>query len=151
MKKNKMCIMLDDTTFSLFRRPLEKNNKWKISYLSGLNFTENKQGFPYHSLKEPIILPVTYFASRQRRLLHTWYAKTPHNSDMQIREFKSQRNIKMELDRNPTIMSRIKKWLGLSSNLHVVQHIFYSGNFLIRLKNIRTNGLLKHRDYKRIY
>lgn len=126
-----MCVMLDNVALSLkktCRKPLEENNKWRMSYLSGLSFTENKQGFPYHSPKEPIILPVTHLASKQRRLLHMWYAKTPHSSNMQIRTFKSQRNIKMELERNPTLMSRIKKWLGLSSALHVVQLVFYSDN-----------------------
>lgn len=120
MEENKMCIMLDNVALSLFRKPLKENNKWRVSYLSGLNFTENKRGFPYYSLKEPIILPVTYLASKQRRLLHTWYAKMPHSSNTQIRTFKSQRSIKMELEQNPTLMSKIKKWLGLSSNLHAV-------------------------------
>ncbi|XP_012230765.1 ATP-dependent zinc metalloprotease YME1L [Linepithema humile] len=119
MKKNKVCVILDDITISVFRRPLEEN-KWRVSYLSGLSFAENKRDFPCSSLTEPVILPVINLASsrQQHRLLHTWYAKTLHNH-MPIRTFKSQRSLKMELEQNPTLVSRIKKWLGLSSNLNV--------------------------------
>lgn len=143
MKKSKVCVTLDNVALNSFRKPFEENNKWRMSYLSGLNFTENKRGFPYHSLKEPIILSVTHLTSRQCRLLHTWYAKMPHSSDMQIRKFKSQRSIKMELDQNPTVMSRIKKWLGLSSNLHVVQHAFYSEFLNPNKSTINVNTLLE--------
>lgn len=113
--------MLDNIAVNVLKRPLKENNKWRVSYLSGLNFAENKRDFPYYSLKDPIILPVIHVPlKQQRRLLRTWYAKTPHDYNMQIRTFKSQRSIKMELEQNPTLISRIKKWLGLSSNLHVV-------------------------------
>lgn len=119
MKNKKVCVMLDDLAVSIFRRSLEENNKWKVSYLSGLSFADNKRGFPY-SLTEPIGLPVIHLASKQHyRLLQTWYAKALQNH-IPIRTFKSQRSIKMELEQNPTFISRIKKWLGLSSNLHVV-------------------------------
>lgn len=123
MKNNKVYVMLDDLAISVFRRSLEENNKWKVSYLSGLSFADNKRGFPYSSMTEPIILPVIHLASKQHcRLLHTWYAKALQNH-IPIRTFKSQRSIKLELEQNPTFMSRIKKWLGLSSNLHVVRYI----------------------------
>jgi len=116
--------MLDNVAISVFRRPLEENNKWRVSYLSGLNFAENKRDFPCSSFTEPIILPVIYLASKQQhRLLHTWYGKKLHNY-MPIRTFKSQRNIKIELEQNPPFMSRIKKWLGLSSNIQVVLYIY---------------------------
>ncbi|CAL1678113.1 unnamed protein product [Lasius platythorax] len=119
MKNNKVCVILDDLAISVFRRSLEENNKWKVSYISGLSFADNKRGFLCSTLTEPIILPVIHLTSKQQcRLLHTWYAKALQNH-MPIRTFKSQRSIKMELEENPTFMSRIKKWLGLSSNLHV--------------------------------
>lgn len=112
--------MLDYVAVNIFRRPLEENNKWKVSYLSGLSFAENRRGFPCSSFTEPIIVPVIYLPSKQQhRLLHTWYGKKLHNH-MPVRTFKSQRNIKMELEQNPPIMNRIKKWLGLSSNVQVV-------------------------------
>lgn len=119
MKENRMSIILDDIAFSVFRRPMEKNNKWRVSYLSGLSFAENKRDFPCSSLTEPIILPVINLTSEQQhRLLHTWYAKTLHNH-MSIRMIQTQRSLKMELEQNPTLTSKIKKWLGLSSNLNV--------------------------------
>ncbi|XP_014478773.1 PREDICTED: ATP-dependent zinc metalloprotease YME1 homolog [Dinoponera quadriceps] len=150
MKENKVCVLLDNAALSLFRRPLEENNKWKVSYLSGLSFTENKQGFLYHPLKEPIVLPVTHLASKQRRLLHTWYVKTSHCSDMQIRTFKSQRSIKMELERNPTVISRIKKWLGLSSNFHVgLMHEGKSSDYE-KLKQVLNNTEATADEQKRI-
>lgn len=118
-----MCVMLDDIAINILKRPLRENNKWRISYLSGLNFAENKRDYPYYSMREPITLPIFHLPSkRQRRLLRTWYAKTSHGHNMQIRTFKSQRSIKMEIEQNPTLVSRIKKWLGLSSNLHLVRH-----------------------------
>lgn len=118
-----MCIILDNVAISVLRRPLEGNNKWRVSYLSGLSFAENKRDFPCCSLTESDILPLINLASvQQHRLLHTWYAKTLH-SHIPIRTFKSQRSLKMELEQNPTFVSRIKKWLGLSSNLHVVRDI----------------------------
>lgn len=120
MKENKVYVMLDNIAINVLRRPLKENNKWRVSYISGLNFAENKQGFPCYSLTGPIILPVVHLASKQQcRLLHTWYTKTSHDYNMQIRTFKSQRSIKTELEQNPTLISRVKKWLGLSSNLHV--------------------------------
>lgn len=138
MKKNKVCVILDNITISVLGRPLEENNKWRVSYLSGLSFAENKRDFPCSSLTEPVILPVINLTSRQQhRLLHTWYAKTLHNH-MPIRTFKSQRSLKMELEQNPTLTSRIKKWLGLSSNLNVVRHI-YSNNFTILESHFRIN------------
>lgn len=120
MKENNVCVILDHIIVNVCRRSLEENNKWKVSYLSGLSFTENKRGFPCCSLTEPIILPVLHLTRPQHRLLHTWYTKTSYNHNMQIRKFKSQRSIKMELEQNPTFMSRLKGWLGLSSNLHSV-------------------------------
>lgn len=130
MKNNKVCVMLDDLAMSIFRRSLKENNKWKVSYLSGLSFADNKRGFPYSSLTEPISLPVIHLASKQhRRLLYTWYTKALQNH-MPIRTFKSQRSIKLELQQNPTFMNRIKKWLGLSSNLHVVRHTYILLNLI---------------------
>lgn len=124
MKDNKVCLILDSVAVSIFRRPLEENNKWRVSYLSGLSFAENKRDFPCSMFTEPIILPVVHLATKQQhRLLHTWYGKKLHNY-MPTRTFKSQRTVKMELEQNPPFMSRIKKWFGLSSNIQMVQYIF---------------------------
>ncbi|XP_011136885.1 ATP-dependent zinc metalloprotease YME1 homolog [Harpegnathos saltator] len=148
IKGNRMCIMLDNVALNLFRRPLEENNKWKMSYLSGLSFTANKQGFPNHSLQKPIILSVTHLASKQRRLLHTWYAKTPHNNT-QIRTFKSQRSIKMELEQNPTFISRIKKWLGLTNIQLNLMHESKNSDYE-KLKQVFNNTEATVDEQKRI-
>ncbi|KAM0735848.1 ATP-dependent zinc metalloprotease YME1L [Formica fusca] len=150
MKNNKVYVMLDDLAISVFRRSLEENNKWKVSYLSGLSFADNKRGFPYSSMTEPIILPVIHLASKQHcRLLHTWYAKALQNH-IPIRTFKSQRSIKLELEQNPTFMSRIKKWLGLSSNLHVSSvHEPRSSDFE-KIKQIFNNTDVTADEQKRI-
>ncbi|XP_029663081.1 ATP-dependent zinc metalloprotease YME1 homolog isoform X3 [Formica exsecta] len=150
MKNNKVYVMLDDLAISVFRRSLEENNKWKVSYLSGLSFADNKRGFPYSSITEPIILPVIHLASKQHcRLLHTWYAKALQNH-IPIRTFKSQRSIKLELEQNPTFMSRIKKWLGLSSNLHVSSvHEPRSSDFE-KIKQIFNNTDVTADEQKRI-
>jgi len=114
-------MILNNTAITVFRKHLGENNKWRVSYLSGLSFAENKQGFPCSPLSEPIILPAIHLASKQqRRLLHSWHVKALRNHNIPIRTFKSQRSIKMELEQNPTFMSRLKKWLGLSSNFQMV-------------------------------
>ncbi|XP_026828195.1 ATP-dependent zinc metalloprotease YME1 homolog isoform X2 [Ooceraea biroi] len=121
LKEDKVCMMLDDIAVSILGKPLNETNKWRVSYLSGLSFTENKQGFSCSPLMEPIILPAIHLASKQqRKLLHTWHVKALRNhSHVPIRTFKSQRSIKMELEQNRPFMSRLKKWLGLSSNVQV--------------------------------
>jgi len=114
-------MILNNIAITVFRKHLGETNKWRVSYLSSLSFAENKRGFPCSPLSEPIILPAIHLASKQqRRLLHTWHVKALRNHNIPIRTFKSQRSIKMELEQNPTFMSRLKKWLGLSSNLQTV-------------------------------
>ncbi|XP_025988099.1 ATP-dependent zinc metalloprotease YME1L [Solenopsis invicta] len=150
MKNNKACLMLDNIAVSVFRKSLQENNKWKVSYLSGLSFAENKQDFPCSSFTEPIILPVIYLTSKQQhRLLHTWYCKKLHNHTS-IRTFKSQRNIKIELEQNPPLMSRLKKWLGLSSNVQMSLVPELKGSDYEKLKNIFNNTEATVDEQKRI-
>ncbi|XP_011873836.1 PREDICTED: ATP-dependent zinc metalloprotease YME1 homolog isoform X2 [Vollenhovia emeryi] len=150
MKDNKVCLMLDNVAVSVLREPLEKNNKWKVSYLSGLSFAENKRDFPCSLFTEPIILPVIHLANRQQhRLLHTWYSKKLH-SHMPIRTFKSQRNIKMELEQNPPFMNRIKKWLGLSPNVQMGLVSELKGSDYKKLKQIFNDTDATTDEQKRI-
>lgn len=123
LKENKICVILDNlVASSVHSKSLEeKNSKWKVSYVSGLTFDENKRGFLCSPLTEPIVLPAVHLVSRQQhRLLHTWYAKALRSHHMSIRTFKSQRSVKLELEQNPSFVNRVKKWLGLSSNVHMV-------------------------------
>ncbi|XP_011694970.1 PREDICTED: ATP-dependent zinc metalloprotease YME1 homolog [Wasmannia auropunctata] len=146
MKDNKVCLMLDNVAVRVFKRPLAEN-KWRVSYLSGLSFAENKRDFPCSSFTEPVILPVIHLASKQQhRLLHTWYGKKLQNH-MSIRTFKSQRNMKMELD-SPPFMSRLKKWLGLSSNIQVVSEL--KSPDYEKLKHIFNNTEATADEQKRI-
>lgn len=115
-----MCTMLDNIAISVLKKPLDETNKWRVSYLSGLSFAENKRGFPSSLLTEPIILSAMT-SKQQHRLLHTWHGKVLRSCNIPIRTFKSQRSIKMELEQNPTFTNRLKKWLGLSSTLQTVR------------------------------
>ncbi|XP_011645154.1 ATP-dependent zinc metalloprotease YME1 homolog isoform X3 [Pogonomyrmex barbatus] len=150
MKDNKICLMLDNVAIGIFRRPLEEN-KWRVSYLSGLSFAENRRDFPCSSFTEPIILPVIHLVSNQQyKLLHTWYGKKLHNY-MPIRTFKSQRHVKKELEQNPSFMNRLKNWLGLSSNLQVqgLVHDLKSSDYE-KLKQIFNNTDATADEQKRI-
>ncbi|KAG5313567.1 YME1 metalloprotease, partial [Pseudoatta argentina] len=150
MKDNKVCLILDSVAISVFRRPLEENNKWRVSYLSGLSFAENKRDFPCSMFTKPIILPVVHLATKQQhRLLHTWYGKKLHNH-MPIRTFKSQRTVKMELEQNPPFMSRIKKWFGLSSNIRMGLVPELKGSDYEKLKQIFNNTEVTADEQKRI-
>ncbi|XP_076168366.1 ATP-dependent zinc metalloprotease YME1L [Ptiloglossa arizonensis] len=109
-KKN-IWLILDQLSTRIFRKNVEENNKWKVSYVSGSNFTENKQRFPCAHLTEPIILPVIYLSSRQyHKTLCMFCTKNQFNYHVQIRNFKTKRNITVESERQPSRLSKFKKW-----------------------------------------
>ena len=81
---------------------IEKCNKWNMSYISGLNFTENKRDFCFAQLSNKII-------NSPIRVHIIPY----HQTGTQVRCFKTDRNIKAEYDRNPTFSTRMRKWFGL--------------------------------------
>ena len=111
VKKNNVCLMLDQLSMKAFKKKLEENDKWNVSYVSGSNFTENKQRFPCAQLTEPIILPTIYSQSKQHhRTLCTLCIKNPFNYHIQIRNFKTKRSINVELERKPSFISRFKKF-----------------------------------------
>lgn len=95
------------------------NLKWNASYISGTNFTENKQNFPCSQLTESIILPAIYLSSKQQyKLLHNLCNRTLSNYNVQVRSFKTERDIKVIYKRNPSVFTRMKEWFdsfGLSS------------------------------------
>ncbi|XP_031778497.1 ATP-dependent zinc metalloprotease YME1L isoform X2 [Nasonia vitripennis] len=94
-----------------------KNNKWKVSYVSGSSFAENKRGLSTSQLSDSNQLKTVYFFIKpQRRFLRKFCSLTIHpNSAAQVRYFKTDRSIKAELDRNPTLSTRIRKWIGLNT------------------------------------
>lgn len=85
------------------------HNKWRISYVSGDSFDENKRrGWNYRQ------------TSQQSRLLNNLCAVSPFRADTVIRGFKTERNVKAELERNPTFSGRARRWMGLSPTVYQV-------------------------------
>ena len=91
----------------------KKSSKWKVSYISGQTFDDNKRGYPFTSLTESAIPPTKtniFFKPRQR-------FRQNNLAGIQIRCFKTDRNIKAEFDRNPTLRTRVRRWFGLNENI----------------------------------
>ncbi|KOC65850.1 ATP-dependent zinc metalloprotease YME1 like protein, partial [Habropoda laboriosa] len=113
IKTNNVLVVLDQLSMKILKKQLEKSNKWKISYVSGLNFAENKEKFSCTQLTEQIILPTMYLPSKQHhRTLCTFCIKNPFNYHVQIRSFRTKRNIDAELEKKSSIINKFKKWVG---------------------------------------
>lgn len=97
-------------------------NKFNTSYVSNDSFFENKYGFPECSLgnekpsntlvldkNKTFHVPYAFYKSFADGLRH----KNKFLFDVQVRGFKTDRNIKVELQRNPPLLSRIKNNLGI--------------------------------------
>ncbi|XP_076243376.1 ATP-dependent zinc metalloprotease YME1L isoform X2 [Calliopsis andreniformis] len=121
VKKNNVCLVLDQISMKILHERLHENNKWKVSYISGSNFMENKQKFPCAQFTEPIILPAIYLSSKQcYKTLCTVYVKNPFNYHVQIRNFKTKRTINVELETKPWYISRFKKFFSNSeTGIHI--------------------------------
>lgn len=129
-----------DTTFlttlnkngSLYESQLLNNvNR---SYVSNDTFFENRHGFPEWKLtndKSPINsltldknrkfhIPYVFYKSLSDGLRH----KNHFSFDLQIRGFKTDRNVKVELERNPPLLSRIKTNLGMhGTDIDIVKSV----------------------------
>lgn len=103
---------------------LESNflNNIKVSYVSHGSFFENKHGFSEQDLSNGI--PTLLVKNKTNlHVPQNFYQKfmqglTRHNSftfDIQVRGFKTDRNIKSELERNPNLVARLKNSLGFTS------------------------------------
>ncbi|XP_053981635.1 ATP-dependent zinc metalloprotease YME1L-like isoform X1 [Hylaeus volcanicus] len=148
IKKNNVWVILDQLSARIFKRNIGVNNKWKVSYVSGANFTENKQRFPCAQLTEPIILPVIYLSSKQyHRTLCSLCVKNPFNYHVQIRSFKTKRNVSVELERQPSIISRFKKWIthSLETNTHGLKE-----SDLERMKHILSSTEVSPEEHNKI-
>lgn len=95
-------------------------NNFNVSYISSDSFFENKNGFAESDLKSDAI--PTIFVKNHRRF-HTssgFYYKLidsllKHNNftfNIQVRNFKTERSVKAEKLRNPSIVARLKNTLG---------------------------------------
>ncbi|KAF7379050.1 hypothetical protein HZH66_015284 [Vespula vulgaris] len=121
-KKDNAWLILDSIFLRTSRKSLKINSKWNASYISGTNFTENKQNFPCSQLTESIILPAIYLSSKQQyKLFHNLCNRTLSNYNVQVRSFKTERDIKVIYKRNPSVFTRLKEWFdsfGLASDSH---------------------------------
>lgn len=90
--------------------------------MSNDSFFENKYGFPECSVvndKQTTTLVLT--KNKKFQIPYTFYQKfsdsLKHKSnfvfDIQVRGFKTDRNVKVELQRNPPLLSRIKLNMGM--------------------------------------
>lgn len=94
-------------------------NRFNISYISSNSFFENKHGFSEADLKSEAI-PSLYIQNNKYRVSHGFYSKFLQSFltknqfvfNVQVRGFKTDRNIKAEKLRNPTLTSRLKYSLG---------------------------------------
>lgn len=98
-------------------------SKYNTSYVSNNTFFENKHGFPEYNLNNEK-LSSTSLIIRRNAKFHIPYVfykglsdglrrENRFSFDIQIRGFKTDRNIKVELQRNPPLLSRIKSNLGM--------------------------------------
>ncbi|CAL7948450.1 unnamed protein product [Xylocopa violacea] len=151
IKTNNVLVVLDQLSMKIFKRNLEKNNKWKVSYVSGLNFTENKQKFPCTPFTEEIILPTTCLSSKQHhRMLCTFCVKNPFNYHVQIRSFRTKRNISAEVDKKSSFMNKFKKWIGYFSERNSALAQILKEKDPEVIKSLLNNTQVSPEEHKRI-
>lgn len=83
-------------------RPIDSHDGWKISYISGATFADNKRGL--------FNLPEKCFDVTKNHL----YMSTLLAKDILARGFKTHRTIEAESARNPTLAGRFRSWIGFS-------------------------------------
>lgn len=97
-------------------------NNFKISYVSNESFFENKHGFSEKDLKNGVPTIVI----RDKKVLHVpfgFYQKlvsgilhsNHYTFNIQFRGFKTERSVKAEIQRNPSLTTRVKHAFGLQS------------------------------------
>ncbi|KAK7862663.1 hypothetical protein R5R35_009236 [Gryllus longicercus] len=92
--------------------------KWRESYVSGDSFLENKQGLQRRNLPYLKDGPLSFFsANLSRRIVHSLLLDTPFVLGIQVRGFKTERNVLAEQARNPSLVVRLRKLLGFQSPL----------------------------------
>ena len=102
--------LLQEISVGTVARPLSKSDTWRVSYVSGSSFNDNKRASVCASLQEPIVLPVL-------RCTMTTNGRMPvFNREISTRGFKTDRNIKAEIKRNPSIFGRLRQWAGFSKS-----------------------------------
>ncbi|KAB0805254.1 hypothetical protein PPYR_02224 [Photinus pyralis] len=97
-------------------------NKHKVSYVSSDSFYENKHGLSQSTVNAehmPILYikknkPITISSNFYDRLVNSLLTNNKFSFNIQVRGFKTERNHSAELNRNPTLLTRLKTTLGFS-------------------------------------
>ncbi|KAJ8925527.1 hypothetical protein NQ315_009366 [Exocentrus adspersus] len=97
-------------------------NNFRVSYVSNDSFYENKQGFSEKDLKNivrTIVLKDKFLLQVPLRFHHGLIPGLFNNNyytfNIQFRGFKTERSIKAEIQRNPSLATRVKYAFGLPS------------------------------------
>ncbi|OAD55288.1 ATP-dependent zinc metalloprotease YME1 like protein, partial [Eufriesea mexicana] len=148
-KTNNVLLTLDKISMKIFEKNVQKNNKWKVSYASGLNFMENKQKYLYKQCAEEVILPSLYLSSKNHyRTLCTFCIKNPFNCHIQTRGFRTKYNVKPGSKKESSFTNKFKKFIGYFSetNAGVVQVL--KEKDLAAIKNLLNNQTLTEEQKK---
>lgn len=115
---------LESSTFKhLNHKSLKEKHFLNVSYVSSDSFDENKREGAYKNTEK--VPTVLINKNRQFLFSNSFYQKLFHGLrhgnqfvfDIQVRNFKTDRSIKAELNRNPSVLSRIKNNLGVSNEI----------------------------------
>lgn len=96
-------------------------NNYRVSYVSTDTFFENKHGFSENQLKNNVPTLVLQNNNGLFQIPQKFYKTLVSNLlnenhcafNIQLRGFKTDRSVKAELQRNPTLITRIKNVFGL--------------------------------------
>ncbi|KAG9436294.1 ATP-dependent zinc metalloprotease YME1 isoform X1 [Apis mellifera carnica] len=107
IKTNNILVVLDKFSTKICRKNLEKNNKWKISDISELNFKENTKKYhnSYYQCTKEIILPTL--------------PRKSSNYYIQIRNFRTKRNVNVELEKKASFVNKFKNLFGHFSGTNI--------------------------------
>ncbi|XP_043470729.1 ATP-dependent zinc metalloprotease YME1L isoform X2 [Leptopilina heterotoma] len=100
--RNERELEIGDVKVTIKKR-IKKRNKWNVSYISGSNFNENKQGLREYD-------DTTTFMSFKSNCGLIRVGQTSF-LDVQIRGFKTQRNIQNDEGNKTSITARLLKWI----------------------------------------
>lgn len=97
-------------------------NNFKVSYTSSNTFFENKHGFSENDLNRTV--PTVILKNNKVQIPNGFYqnlvsgllTENRFSFNVQLRTFKTDRNIKAELLRNPPLTDRVKNVLGVSGD-----------------------------------
>lgn len=140
--RNERELEIGDVKVTIKKR-IKKRNKWNVSYISGSNFNENKQGLREYD-------DTTTFMSIKSNYGLIRVGQTSF-LDVQIRGFKTQRNIQNDEGNKTSITARLLKWITSNPDNSVFKQripfifrkMYFNKIFKLILKNF-LNSLLKH-------